>query len=65
MAQSIKMADDLYKELGQYGNRDESWNDVLARVLSHVDEEEALEDRTNRTTRYNSQKRKKKKKKPQ
>jgi len=55
MARSIKVADDLYQELGHFGNRDESWNDVLARVLTHVDEEAALEDRDNRSTRYNTQ----------
>jgi hypothetical protein len=52
MARSIKLADDLYRELGRFGNRDESWNDVLARVLSHVDEEAALEDRDNRETTH-------------
>jgi len=55
MARSIKLADDLYQELGDFGNRDESWNDVLARVLVHVDEDAALEDRNNRATTYNSQ----------
>ena len=55
MARSIKVADDLYQELGHFGNRDESWNDVLARVLAHVDEDAALEDRDNRATSYNSQ----------
>ncbi len=55
MARTIKVDEDLYKDLGHYGNRDESWNDVLARVLAHVDEDRALEDRDNRATRYNSQ----------
>lgn len=55
MARSIKVADDLYQELGHFGNRDESWNDVLARVLAHVDEDAALEDRDDRVTRHNSQ----------
>ena len=55
MARSIKVADDLYRELGRFGNRDESWNDVLARVLEHVDEDAALEDRDNRKTTHNSQ----------
>lgn len=35
-------------------DRDESWNDVLARVLAHVNEEEALEDRDNRVTTHDS-----------
>jgi hypothetical protein len=55
MARSIKMADDLYQKLGRFGNRDESWNDVLARVLAHVDEDAALEDRNNRATTHDSQ----------
>jgi len=56
MARSMKVADDLYRELGRYGNRDESWNDVLARVLVHVDEDAALEDRDNRATTHSDQK---------
>lgn len=55
MARSIKVADDLYEELGRFGNRDESWNDVIARVLAHVDEDAALEDRNSRETTHNSQ----------
>lgn len=55
MARSIKVADDLYQKLGHFGNRDESWNDVLARVLEHVDEGAALEDRDSRETKHNSQ----------
>lgn len=55
MARTIKVDDDLYRELGHYGNRDESWNDVLARVLTHVDEEAARNDRDNRTTTHNSE----------
>ncbi|GAB3328340.1 hypothetical protein [Haloplanus salinarum] len=52
MARSIKLADELYQELGRYGNRDESWNDVVARVLAHVNEEAALEDRDTRETTH-------------
>lgn len=55
MARSIKVAEDVYRELGRFGNRDESWNDVLARVLAHVDDEAALEDRENRATTHSSQ----------
>lgn len=55
MARTIKIDEDLYRDLGRYGNRDESWNDVLARVLAHIDEEAALEDRDNRETTHNSQ----------
>ncbi len=54
MARSIKVADDLYQELGRFGNRDESWNDVLARVIAHVDKNAALEDRDNRATTHNT-----------
>lgn len=55
MARSIKVDDDLYQKLGRFGNRDESWNDVLARVLAYVDEDAALEDRNTRETTHNSQ----------
>lgn len=55
MVKTIKVGDDLYRDLGRFGNRDESWNDVLARVLAHVDEDAALEDRHNRETTHNSQ----------
>ena len=54
MARTIKIDEDLYRDLGRYGNRDESWNDVLARVLTHINEEAALEDRDNRQTAHNS-----------
>lgn len=52
MAPTIKVADDLYKDIGRFGNRDETWNDVLARLLEHVDEKAALTDRDNRTTTH-------------
>lgn len=52
MARSIKIADDVYQELGRFGNRDESWNDVVTRVLEHVDEDAALDDRDNRETTH-------------
>ena len=52
MARSIKLADDLYRNLGRFGNRDESWNDVVSRVLEHVDEDAALDDRDARTTMH-------------
>ena len=55
MARTIKKDEELYRDLGRYGNRDESWNDVLARVLAHIDEEAALADRDNRETTHNSQ----------
>jgi len=55
MARSIKLADDLYQDLGRFGNRDESWNDVVARVLEHIDEDAALEDRDERTTTHTTQ----------
>lgn len=56
MTPSIHIDTDLYEELGQYGNRDESWNDVIARVLEYVDEENVLKDRDERGTVYNRQK---------
>lgn len=52
MSRTIKVDEDLYRDLGHFGNRDESWNDVLARVLAHVDEEAALIDRDNRETTH-------------
>ncbi len=52
MAGTINLDEDLYRELGQYGNRDESWNDIVARVLEHLNEEAAREDRENRTTTF-------------
>jgi hypothetical protein len=55
MARSIKLADELYQDLGRFGNRDESWNDVVCRVLEHVDEDAALEDRDARTTTHTMQ----------
>jgi hypothetical protein len=55
MAGTINLDEDLYRELGQYGNRDESWNDIVARVLEHVDEEAAREDRENRITTFENE----------
>ena len=55
MPRSIKLADGLYRDLGRFGNRDESWNDVVARVLEHVDEDAALDDRDARTTTHAAQ----------
>lgn len=54
MAPTIKVADDLYQDIGRFGNRDETWNDVLARLIVHVDENAALTDRDNRTTTHSS-----------
>ena len=55
MARTIKLDEELYRDLGRYGNRDEAWNDVIARVLAHVDEKAALEDRDNRETGHRGQ----------
>jgi len=55
MSPSVHLDSELYEALGRYGNRDESWNDVVARVLEHVDEEAVLEDRNNRVTTYEGQ----------
>lgn len=52
MAPTINVDDELYQNLGRFGNRDESWNDVLARLIEHADEEAALEDRDNRETTF-------------
>lgn len=55
MARTIKVDEELYRDLGRFGNRDESWNDVLARVLEHVDKNAALNDRDNRETTHGGQ----------
>lgn len=52
MSGTINLDEDLFRELGQYGNRDESWNDIVARVLEHLDKEAAREDRENRSTTF-------------
>jgi predicted CopG family antitoxin len=48
MTPTINVNDEVYRELGRFGNRDESWNTVVNRILKHVDEEAAMEDRDNR-----------------
>jgi hypothetical protein len=55
MSPNIPVDTSIHEELGQYGNRDETWNDVIARLLKHVDEEKALADRDNRNTTYDRQ----------
>jgi predicted CopG family antitoxin len=55
MSKSITIADELYKEFASYGNRDESHNTILARLLEHSDKEELEKDRKNRITEYNQE----------
>jgi len=50
MSPTININEDLHKEISSYGNRDESYNTILARLLNHVDEEEAELDRKYRDT---------------
>lgn len=50
MTPNINLRPDVYRKVGQYGNRDEAWNTVILRLLEHVDEEAALEDKNNRQT---------------
>jgi hypothetical protein len=50
MTPSIKLRPEVYREVGRFGNRDESWNTVFLRLLEHVDEEAALGDRDGRQT---------------
>lgn len=50
MTPNINLRPDVYRKVGQYGNRDESWNTVLERLVRHVDEEAALRDKDNRQT---------------
>lgn len=52
MVPTINLSEGPYRELGRYGNRDESWNVVMARVLEHVDEDAALADKRSRRTEY-------------
>lgn len=52
MATTIKLPDDLAKELGQFANRDESWSDAVVRVLKHTDTDAARVDRDDRATTY-------------
>ena len=55
MTETVSYDDELYKELASYGNKDESHNTILARILKHLDEEAAQEDRLNRTTTWEGQ----------
>jgi len=52
MAPTISLDEELHRNLASYGNRDESYNTILARILNHVDEEEAQKDRMNRDTTF-------------
>lgn len=55
MTKTISLDEELYREFAGYGNRDESHNTLLARVLEHVDHDAAQEDRLNRTTTWEDQ----------
>jgi len=50
MSETITLADEVHKELASYGNRDESYNTILLRVLTNLNEEEAKNDREKRET---------------
>lgn len=50
MSKTITIDDELYKKLAMYGNRDESHNTIIARLLEHINKDEAQEDRMNRET---------------
>lgn len=52
MSKTITLADELHKRLSEFGNRDESYNTIIARILEHTDEEGAQNDRMNRITTY-------------
>jgi predicted CopG family antitoxin len=52
MSKTITIADELHKRLSEFGNRDESYNTIISRVLKHTDEDEAQNDRKNRITTY-------------
>ena len=54
MPTTIKIPDDLARELGQFGNRDETWETTLRRMANHVDRDAAMEDRRTRQTTANS-----------
>lgn len=55
---SIEVTDEIYQALAEYGHGDESWNDVMRRLLEHLDEEAAIEDKMNRTTTYEEEEQK-------
>jgi len=50
MSQTITLADEIHKELASYGNRDESYNTIVLRVLNNLNEGEAKMDREDRKT---------------
>jgi hypothetical protein len=52
MTKTITIADELHKKLSEFGNRDESYNTIFARLLEHTDEDSAQNDRMNRTTTF-------------
>lgn len=52
MGKRINIADELHRELAEFGNRDESYNTIIARVLEHTNKDEAQKDRMNRVTSY-------------
>lgn len=52
---TIDISEGLRQRLGSFANRDESWDDALERVMVHVDEEAAKNDRDNRTTVHSAE----------
>ncbi|MFB6184882.1 MAG: antitoxin VapB family protein [Haloarculaceae archaeon] len=54
---SIEVTDEIYQALAEYGHGDESWNDVMRRLLEHLDEQAAIDDKANRETTYDAEER--------
>ena len=50
MAKTITLAEEVHRELSKYGNRDESYNTIVLRLLNNMKEEEAQKDRMERKT---------------
>jgi predicted CopG family antitoxin len=50
MSKTITLADEVYKKLASYGNRDESHNTIVLRLINNQNEEETKMDRENRET---------------
>jgi predicted CopG family antitoxin len=52
MAKTITLHDDIYRKLASYGNRDESYNTIVLRLLENLEDKEAKKDMENRTTEF-------------
>ena len=53
MAKTITLHDDIYRKIASYGNRDESHNTIVLRLLENLDEDQAKKDMHNRISVFN------------